>query len=80
MLKVFECQSINSLQHSRFLIRKHLILLHGAMHASWKRVGDDNDDDNDYDDEYENDGENDMNDNYDYDNADNDDDVNDDHY
>ena len=25
------------------------ILLHGAMHASWKRVGDDNDDDNDYD-------------------------------
>ena len=23
MLKVFECQSINSLQHSRFLIRKH---------------------------------------------------------
>ena len=53
------------------------ILLHGAMHASWKRVGDDNDDDND---EYDNDSENDMNDNYDYDNADNDDDVNDDHY
>ena len=25
------------------------ILLHGAMHALWKRVGDDNDDDNDYD-------------------------------
>ena len=52
------------------------ILLHGAMHASWKRVGDDND----YDDEYDNDSENDMNENYDYDNADNDDDVNDDHY
>ena len=56
------------------------ILLHGDMHASWKRVGNDNDDDNDYDDEYDNDSENDMNDNYDYDNADNDDDVNDDHY
>ena len=51
------------------------ILLHGAMHASWKRVGDDNNDDNDYDDEYDNDSENDMN-----DNADNDDNVNDDHY
>ena len=40
------------------------ILLHGAMHASWKRVGDDSDDDNGYDDEYDNDSENDMNDNY----------------
>ena len=54
--------------------------MHGAMHASWKRVGDDNDDDNDYDDEYDNDSENNMNGIYDYDNADNDDDVNDDHY
>ena len=26
-----------------------ILLMHGAMHASWKRVGDDNDDDNDYD-------------------------------
>ena len=41
-----------------------ILLMHGAMHASWKRVGDDNDDDNDYDDEYDNDSENDMNDNY----------------